>query len=123
MYSAILLIQDRPLMVQAHEALSWVLSGLWERLEGREIEASASAPKFLMKTSVFIHWVNILVEMDGNRGDATGMSQFSLLQTRLLRGAGGGRGKVGEGDACANTRHSTHIPGPGLPEDSLSLIV
>lgn len=92
MYSTILLIQDRPLMGQAPQALSWVLSGLWERLEGREVEASASAPKFLMKTSVFIRWANILVGMDGNRGDATGVSQFSLLRMRLLREGGQRKG-------------------------------
>lgn len=85
MYNTILLIQDRPLKGQAHQTLSWALSGLWERLEGREMEASASAPKFLMKTSVFLRWANILVDMDRNRGDATGVSPFLLLQTRLLR--------------------------------------
>lgn len=75
-----LLIQDRPLMGQALPELSWVLLGLRETLEDREMEAPASAPKFLMKTSVFIHWANILVEIDGNRG-AAGVSQFSLLHT------------------------------------------
>ena len=53
--------------------------------------ASVSTPKFLMKTSVFIHQANISVEMDGRRA-ATEESQFLFLPLKLLR-----EGRWGEG--------------------------
>ena len=67
-----------------------------------------------MKTSVFIHWVNILVEMDANRGAAE-VSQFSLLQMRLLR-----EGRAEGGEVCTPAGHTAHVPGL---EDTLSLNV
>lgn len=52
--------------------------------------ASVSTPKFLMKTSVFIHQADISVEMDGRR--AVTESQFLFLLLKLLR-----EGRWGEG--------------------------
>ena len=52
--------------------------------------ASVSTPKFLMKTSVFIHQADISVEMDGRR--AVTESQFLFLPLKLLR-----EGRWGEG--------------------------
>ena len=64
---------------------------LCEALDERQMVASVSTPKFLMKTSVFIHQANISVEMYGRRA-VTEESQFLFLPLKLLK-----EGRWGEG--------------------------
>ena len=95
------------------------------------MDASASAPKFLMNARVFIRQGNISAEMDGNRA-SIGKSQFPLLPMRLWR-EGGGRREEGTGEklVCEHAHARTHtctrkrasLPCPsrlGLSYDTLS---